>query len=247
MSDHEQWEALAAGYALDALEPGDEQAFAEHLRGCSQCARDLAALRDVTAQLAYAAPAAEPPADLGARIRAAAEAERPATPTAPVVPLAPRRERSLPPLVFAAAAVLVVFALGVWNVTLQGDNRAQHDATARRSAALACFAAPGGTTFRLSAPSGQRATVCVTGSAAYVVADNLTPNDPRSVYVLWWLDAADTPHAVERFDVPKTSPAVFALPLAVRPADVHAMAVSLEPGRVLPEKPTNPVAQGTAT
>ena len=37
MSSHQDWEEIAAGHALGALEPDDEQRFEAHLRTCAEC------------------------------------------------------------------------------------------------------------------------------------------------------------------------------------------------------------------
>jgi anti-sigma-K factor RskA len=74
-SGHDPFEELAAGYALDALDPADEQLYLEHARGCAQCTRALAGYREVAAALAETAPPAEPSAQLGDRILAMARAD----------------------------------------------------------------------------------------------------------------------------------------------------------------------------
>ena len=258
MSDHASWDELAAGYAVNALEPEDEHAFTAHLRGCDRCRATLASLEEVTAHLAYAAEPAEPPADLGRRILDAAAAERPAvfgkTPPAHVTrPARPRAPKVWKPAFRAAtlataAALLVVLGLGMWTMSLRQDNAAQQAAISRRTQALSCLAAPENRTYRLAEGSGPRATTCLAGDRAYVVADGLERNDAAdSNYVLWWLDAERTPHAVERFDVEADGTAVFELPFDGEPVDVTAMAISLEPGSALPAQPTRIVASGTAT
>jgi anti-sigma-K factor RskA len=73
--DHGPFEELAAGYALDALEPADEQRYLDHARQCPACTRALADFREVAAALADTAPAAEPSPRLGDRILAAALAD----------------------------------------------------------------------------------------------------------------------------------------------------------------------------
>jgi hypothetical protein len=152
------------------------------------------------------------------------------------------------PALAAAAAVVLVAGLAAWNVMLRADGQVRSAALQRREAALRCLAAPDTAKFRLSSDSGPaRAATCLAGDHAYVVTERLDPNGPRSVYVLWWQDAAETMHPVERFDVTGTTTAVYELPIAVAPADVTAMALSLEPGRSLPERPTRPVASGTRT
>ena len=261
-ADHAAWDELAAGYAVNALEPEEEQAFTGHLRTCDRCKATLAELHEVTGQLAYAAEPAEPPADLGRRILDAAAAERPAvfgaTPPARYAAPARRDKRRSGGRVWqptfrlatlaSAAAVVGALTLTFWNLSLRGDNRAQQSALDRRSEALACLAAPESQKYRLSATTGQRATTCLAGGSAYVVADRLDRNDAAtSNYVLWWMDAQSVPHAVERFDVAGGGTAVFRLPMDVAPGEVTAMAVSLEPGTELPREPTRVIATGNAT
>lgn len=259
MSDHAIWDELAAGFAVNALEPEDEHAFAAHLRGCDRCRATLASLEEVTAHLAYAAEPAEPPADLGRRILDAAAAERPAVfgKTPPAHVTRPARPRGAPKTwqpafrlatLATAAAVLVVLGLGMWTMSLRRDNAAQQAAIHRRTEALTCLAAPETRKYRLAVGNGPRATTCLAGDRAYVVADGLDRNDAAGTnYVLWWMDAQRTPHAVERFDVEAEGTAVFALPFDAEPLQVTAMAISLEPGSALPAQPTRVIASGTAT
>jgi anti-sigma-K factor RskA len=69
---HRPFGELAAGYALDALEPGDERRFLHHASQCPECARMLAGYREVAAALAGTTPPAEPSSGLANRIMAAA-------------------------------------------------------------------------------------------------------------------------------------------------------------------------------
>ncbi len=263
ISDHDPWAELAAGHALGALEPEDEQAFLDHLRGCDRCARELAGFHDVGAHLAYAADAATPPPDLGRRILDAASAERPAVfaPAPPAVPRGARvgavgaRRWGGAPWGGAAGgaggggggAAAVVLGFGAWNVTLRADSQAKREAIARRNAALRCLGAPDTATYRLTSTGADRATACLDGADAYLVVDHLDPTSPSSAYVLWWVDRDRGPHAVNRFDVSSDGTAVFEIPLPVRPDDVTAMAVSLEPRRGdLPTAPTRQIVAGTA-
>jgi hypothetical protein len=249
---HAVWEELAAGHALNALEPEDEQAFLAHLRGCDRCARDLAALREVSGELAYAAEPVDLPPGLGRRIMDAARAERPAVATPRRTPAERRAGRGrrpafgLAPLA-AAAAVALVVALAGWNLALRSDNATASAALARRNAALACLASPEAAKVQLRSVNEPRGAACIGGDRAYLVVDRLAPNDARSLYVLWWQDKADALHPVEGFDVTGTGPAVYALPIAVAPSDVRGMAISLEPGRTVPAQPTRRIASGAVT
>ena len=113
---------LLAAYALDAVDDGERRAFEEHLLGCPDCERELAALAATVEALGASVPAAPP-----ARVREdllrsvsrerAAEVPAPAAASAPTDDLSARRtarsSRRLTLLAAAAAAVAVVMALVV--------------------------------------------------------------------------------------------------------------------------------------
>ena len=67
---------LTAAYALDALDPHDEERYEEHLATCERCREELAELRDPVAMLAYGIESPTPPPELRTRILDAARAER---------------------------------------------------------------------------------------------------------------------------------------------------------------------------
>jgi anti-sigma-K factor RskA len=73
-----------AGWVLQALDHDDAMSFAAHLHHCEQCRAVVAELRPAAQAMTHAAPALEPPADLGARTllavqQAAAEPRQAAT------------------------------------------------------------------------------------------------------------------------------------------------------------------------
>ncbi|MEI4270919.1 anti-sigma factor [Klenkia sp. LSe6-5] len=75
--DHEQFDEMAVGWALHALEPEDEAVFGQHLDGCARCARTVSDTGEVMAAMATDLPAAEPSPALRDRLRAAvAETEQ---------------------------------------------------------------------------------------------------------------------------------------------------------------------------
>jgi anti-sigma-K factor RskA len=71
--NHARQHPEVAGWALGALDPGDAQAFEEHLRSCDQCQAALAEFEPVARAFGRAAPAVEPPGDLEARTVAAVQ------------------------------------------------------------------------------------------------------------------------------------------------------------------------------
>ena len=75
---HDEYEALAVAWAIDALEPADEEIFEAHRHGCDDCALTVFATLEVAAELAYAVPDIEPPPLLRLRVL---DAATPATET----------------------------------------------------------------------------------------------------------------------------------------------------------------------
>jgi anti-sigma-K factor RskA len=67
--NHSEYEQLAAGYVLGALEPDDEHLFQQHLGDCAVCEANVHELEDVVGRLAYAVPSVQPPETLWASIR----------------------------------------------------------------------------------------------------------------------------------------------------------------------------------
>lgn len=72
---HGEWDALAVGWAMSALDPEDEAVFLPHLATCDQCARTVADTTRTVGELAWAVPAEEPPPALRDRLMSAVHAE----------------------------------------------------------------------------------------------------------------------------------------------------------------------------
>jgi len=99
---------LVAGYALDALDADNRQAFESHLTGCERCRAELAGLSETVGTLAFAVEGPAPPASLRGRILATAREEPPT-----VVALRPRRTRAYAGIALAAAACAAL-AIGLY-------------------------------------------------------------------------------------------------------------------------------------
>jgi len=98
LGEHAEWDALAVAWALSALDPEDEERFAEHLPGCTRCTATVRESLYTVADLAYALPDEAPPPSLKARLMAAVAAE-PRTPGAapePEAPVQPESEQEWP-------------------------------------------------------------------------------------------------------------------------------------------------------
>ncbi|HYT10796.1 MAG TPA: hypothetical protein VEL73_09070, partial [Mycobacteriales bacterium] len=86
--DHGEWDALAVGWALSALEQDDEASFAVHLPGCERCTQTVRESLRTVGDLAYAVPDEAPPSSLKTRIMAAValEPRRALPPAGPAEP-----------------------------------------------------------------------------------------------------------------------------------------------------------------
>jgi anti-sigma-K factor RskA len=115
MTTNQDLHELAAGYALDALDADEQEAFERHLTECERCRTELAGLNDAVGTLAYAAEGPVPPEALRERILAAAREEQPT-----VVVLRPRRTRLYAGVAIAAAACAAL-AIGLWAGLSGGD------------------------------------------------------------------------------------------------------------------------------
>jgi anti-sigma factor RsiW len=105
---------LTAGYALDALDPEEQERYEAHLATCEPCRDELQGFWQVSAALGRAAGGLQPPASLRGRILEQAHSERPK-----VVPL--RRRFTLPVLLPAAVAAAAAIAIGIWAVGLSRE------------------------------------------------------------------------------------------------------------------------------
>jgi anti-sigma factor RsiW len=129
---HDRFDELAAGHALDALDPPEEREFAGHLDDCPRCQDALAGYLEITAALASSAPEAEEPSpEPRDRILAAAAG------TARVADLAERRRRRRPrALISATAAALAVPLPGTRAFAVSRERGRTIPATPSRPVAL---------------------------------------------------------------------------------------------------------------
>ena len=256
-ADHEKWEALAVGHVLAALEPEDEDLFASHLAGCSVCARTIAEMTSVASHLAYAAEPAEPPAALKSSIldavaasgRAPAPSARGESALGNVVPLvrpAPQHASTRwAQLLSAAAAVVLIAGLGVWNLNLRQNVQIADQAVARMTRVEQLAADPTTVRVPLTSGNGAKGSALVRGTDVAVLLKGLPRNDASSIYVLWYQDDGGTFRAFDTFDVRETDHVnVVESSLALPITRIQAIAVSREPGRVAPANPSFPLVQG---
>jgi hypothetical protein len=260
--DHSAFDELAAGHALDGLEPADEQRFLRHAEQCPRCRQSAADFRQVAAALARTAPPAEPSADLGARIRAAVladprqqdrpgigseptAADGPGTtterdaPSPPVVPLRHRPgQRWWKPA--AAAAAVLIAAGGIWaGLAATAGGQQPPLAVCAQPHACSQVVLTSAATHRVAAK------VIVHEGVAWLQPAKLAANPADEIYVLWQVNGANAALAVGSFDVKAgTNSPVRIGGLAVPYSRTRAFAVSLEHGRTIPASPSKPIATG---
>lgn len=278
---HVEWDELAVGWALRALEPDDEDRFSVHLSGCQRCRVSVQDSGRVLAAVVEQLPLQSPSPELRSRLLAEVgktRRNRELTPAPPesalpegeVIDLAAARSHSLASgarlgqggrrkwttisrLVAAAAAVLAIAGLGIWNVDLQTDRDDATSVAENRGQILRDLAAAGEVNMTpLHDGDGQAVATLVIGSSqAMVMTNGLSVNDRgEEIYVLWGLqEAGEQPQALGTFDVVDTELDMRTVGSTVAGLDTfNGYAVTIESGRRAPDTPTSPmVATGQVT
>jgi len=253
--DHAPFDELVAGYALDALDPADEQLFLRHLPGCRRCQHALGDYLEITAALAGTEQdgPGQPGPQLRDRILAATAAGQedhdhvpaaaPAGP-APAPGPGPGRRHGLTRrrAILASAAAAVLIAGGAVAGGLAAHGSGASPPLASCAAAAQCR----DLTLTSSSTGKAAARLVIRDGTAWLVPSGLPANNTsRQIYVLWQITGAHTPRAVGSFDVSSDhGQPVRVGPLAVPYKGTWAFAVSRENGRVIPARPSHPVALG---
>jgi anti-sigma-K factor RskA len=249
--NHSEYEELAAGYVLGALEPDDEHDFRLHLDGCARCAADVRELQAVVGTLAYAVPPADPPDTVWAGIRREIGPEiapsRPAPAPAPT-PLPARRGRGRGARVLgglaAAAAIVLLVALSVWNLNLRDQNSAFRERVAALERATQLANDPTAALVSLDdapgPPGAQAAVIASTREdRGVLIVENLPPLQRDRVYELWGIPGgrmAEAQKATVFIPLRRQGVQTLEFEVPVQPGTVFA--ITEEPGPDGSEKPT---------
>jgi anti-sigma-K factor RskA len=257
--NHSEYEQLAAGYVLGALEPDDEHVFQRHLGGCAECEANVRDLEEVVGTLAYAAPPVDPPEALWASIQREirpegrrAQPQPQAQPQARPVVVRPRRWAS--PLVArlaAAAAIVAVAALLVWNLNLRDENAGYRDRVTALEQATRLLNEPDTAKVTLEG-SAAGAQVTVLAAAAQdrgvLIVENLPPLQRDKVYELWGIPERGTGRprkAVVFIPLRRQGPQTLEFQMPIERDTVFA--ITEEPGPDGSEQPTTrPILTGVA-
>jgi len=171
-----------------------------------------------------------------------------------VVPFRTRAARQARRAVAVAAAVVLLAALGVWNLRLRADQDELRRTVAQREAVIEELTKEGPArvaALESTSVKGRRLlTIVVRTGGVDVVSEALTPNDvATSKYWLWGLAGPTdpTPTPILGFDVSEPGVSVRTVLSNARELDVAALfAISRENGLARPEKPANVLAAGAA-
>lgn len=232
MSRHEQWEELAAGYALDALDPEDRELFVDHLTGCAQCRALVDEHALIAAQLGSIAGEPDVVAPPWSAIRDGVIGAGP-RPADNVVELH-RRRRAAIVLSAAAAAVAVVVGVVVWQVG-GGSNTARPLASA-----AACRQTTGCHVVTLRTNGEPVASVLAYRDGVAVVSEGMTDAPDGSEWALWQVPHDGSPRLMTVF-AGRSAQTDLQMPYA----DTGGFAISREPAGSTPTAPTVVVASGT--
>jgi anti-sigma-K factor RskA len=248
--NHSEFEELAAGYVLGALEPDDEHAFQRHLDGCPICEASVRELEAVVGELAWSAPAVEPPDTVWAGIRreVRSEAVRPLP-----IPRARARGGSARLLggLAAAAAILAVVVLSLWNLSLRDQNAVYRERVAALERAAELVNEPSASLVALDGGGEARATVIASSrqDRGVLLVEDLPPLQQGRVYELWGVPGGDFAQAEKALVfVPLRRQGVQTLEfqLPIQPGTVFAITEEPAPDGSL--KPTtDPVLVGRPT
>lgn len=232
--------ALAAAYALDALDPTESSAFEQHLDGCELCTEDVREMRETTAALG-AAVATTPPEQVRTTVLGQARqmSQSEGIAAVPVVDLAEHRARRLSANRWltgvAAAALIVAGALGI--STYQANQRADEIEVAADEI-TALLADPDATVARTDVAGGGTGTLVVSADreqAAFLTA-SLPATNQGETYQLWAID--DTGATSIGLLQPDDGRATTLVDL---PEGTTTFGMSVEPAGGSPEPTTDPV------
>ena len=166
---------------------------------------------------------------------------------APPILLDTRRRRRSPQLLLAAAAVVVVVlgvATTVLGVQVSRLNSQQQAQSAAQTEVQGILADPSLRRVVLTTTAGEPAAVLLSGrNGTAVLPVGLRPNDADQTYALWGLKSG-IPVPLAPFSVTDAGSVVELLDVPADIAELAQFAISREPGRTMPAKPTDVLATG---
>lgn len=233
--EHDHWQQLAAGFALDALEPEERADFTAHLASCAQCQQLVDEHSLVAAQLgSLAGDDVSPPPWSAIRAGVVGEPQRPAE--AEVVVL--RRRPRFATLAAAAAAVAVAgAAVATWQLTRDANGTQPLASVAACRHTTGCHVVALGTT-----DGATPADLLVHDGRVAVVPTSMPAPPSGSVWALWQVPRSGAPQLLTEFETGRHT-----APLQVGYDETASFAVSRERSGATPTAPSVVVATGNAS
>lgn len=225
---------LSGAYALNALSPAEAEEFRKHLAGCTACCDEVLELRQVAAEMG-AIESSQPPADLKARVLAAAAQtpqRPPRVPSVPSVAAEKARRRWAPRMIAAAAAVILVVAGGVVIGNLSQDEPGSNLATGVSQV----FNQDDVRTATVDTTNGGRLVVATSATRGEMAVDtsDLKPLSAAQVYQLWTVanDQSKSQGVLNDLNAGKAMP---------MPAPGTRVAITIEPAGGSEQPTTDPI------
>ena len=235
---------LAPAFVLGALEVAEADALRAHLAACPEAHEAIAAFGGTAGYLAELAEPVQPPTALKERLMSAVGVERASRVAGSVTPPVRidherARRRPVLRLVMAAAAVLLVIALGASNLALRGELDAAAQQAGVLREAIAAVGSPGA---RVASVTGTDAQPGASGFVVipaegdgYLAVHDLMAPPAGQTYAAWTIDASGVPVAADLAS-PHDGLAVFVLPSS-RSAEVVALTLEPVGGSTTPTMP----------
>jgi anti-sigma factor RsiW len=175
--------ALSGAYALDALDDVERAQFADHLATCAQCEAEVRTFRETAAHVAEIETEA-PPSRLKDKVLADIATVRPFPPETSVAAPAPigtvltLRRRTLPALVAAVVALILLAAGGaaIWHPWTHSRVSVAEQIVHAPDAVRITERVPGGTLTLVRSASLKRAVM---------IGDHVPEPAPGKTYQLW--------------------------------------------------------------
>jgi len=251
---HTDYQDLLTAYALDAIDPGDGQALAEHLVTCEECRDELIALRQAGSLLAHASPAAAPGDHVRAQILNKVRDEAARSQPAQVVQMPQRPPTVWPKLLRIAAAIAFIALLAgvvmLWrrDARLRAEMRElsrqveaqqielqrNRDLMARQKEVLALLNSDAATRIQLmgspTAPNA-RATLMFdkkTGRAV-LLTEGLPMTSADKAYEVWFIPKGHSPMPGKMFTVDPSGHAMITDQMPSEAMNGAVIAITVEP------------------
>jgi len=228
LEDHDEIEALLAGYVLRGLSGADasraDTLLSDHVPACASCRDALTRFQGITAEMAFAADPLPPPDLLLTRLHRE---------------LRPRSRRRGQVRVFAVAAGLVAI-VGLTGLTVSQGMRAGglHQTASHLSNMLDMASRPEAELTPLSGTSSSAPLIEISAPGTevfYIFGRDVPPPPPGEVYRVW-LVAGDVPIPVGEFT---PGDGLVAIRLAFDPTRYDEILITVEPASSEPGEPTD--------